>query len=138
MILVVNSGTKAEQKKLGIEFFISVEEMEQNSLKHNENGGTIMSNKLTSKVTETVHLENGKPVGKFTAADRKNSREAVSALTNLALALQEAKEREAAKNPADEAKIKFTVNDKVTEMKVNDDEPIMLNTVAMMNKPKDM
>ena len=97
-----------------------------------------MSHKLTSKVTETVHLENGKPVGKFTAADRKNSREAISALTNLALVLQEAKSHEAAKNPADEAKVKFTVNNDVTEMKVNDDEPILLNTAAMMNKPKDM
>ena len=100
-----------------------------------------MSNKLTTERTEVVHLdENGKPVGKFTAADRKNSREAVSALTNLALALQKANEdkaQEAEKEEENPVNLNFKIEKDITVMHVNDDErPILLNTAAMTTPSK--
>ena len=40
---------------------------------------------MKSVAHETVTIKDGKPVGKFNAADRKRSREAMQAIANIAL-----------------------------------------------------
>ena len=96
-----------------------------------------MSNKLKTSVTENVKVVNGRGVGKFTAADRKNSREALSALVQLELVRQEVEKAKA--EGADitpeglkNRNVSLTINKEVTTMTV-DGESKDLDTDEFVN-----